>query len=197
MPIGAYPGTFDPPTVAHLAIAEAALVQGGLDQVHLVVSRQPLGKNPTVPRFEHRIEVLEAVAARFEWLQVRVTSARLVVDVARGYDAVIMGTDKWLQVADPSWYSGSVEERDRVVEALPRLLLAERPDGRPDVPLPPDSLILGLPLAHRGVSSTGVRSGATEWMLPEAAAFDALTGAWTNPDAYLARRDSHSPGAAD
>ncbi len=42
--IGVYPGSFDPPTVAHLAIAEAARDQAGLDRVVLAVSRAALGK---------------------------------------------------------------------------------------------------------------------------------------------------------
>jgi len=39
--------------------------------------------------------------------------------------------------------------------------------------------------AHLQVSSSGVRGGRHEWMLPEAAAFDARTGAWSQPQRYL------------
>lgn len=133
--IGAYPGTFDPPTVAHLAIAEAALNHGGLRAVHLVVSRAPLGKSPSVPSFEDRLAVLEEVAASRSWLEVKVTDRRLIADVASGYDAVIMGMDKWLQVLDPAWYGGSNERRDAAVESLPEILLAVR-DGAVDRPGP-------------------------------------------------------------
>ena len=203
--VGAYPGTFDPPTVAHLAVAEAALTQGGLDEVHLVLSRSPLGKAPTVPSFDDRVEVLEAVAATRPWLGVRVTDHRLVVDLATGYDAVIMGLDKWLQVLDPLWYGGSTEARDRAVAGLPPVLLAPRtgPDraaaGRPGEPGAgsPGGYSVAGPGAglhrlhrlemhpdHGPVSSTLVRAGRVEWMLPEAAAFDARTGAWTDPERY-------------
>ncbi len=219
--VGAYPGTFDPPTVAHLAVAEAALTQGGLDEVHLVLSRSPLGKAPTVPSFDDRVEVLEAVAATRPWLGVRVTDHRLVVDLATGYDAVIMGLDKWLQVLDPLWYGGSTEARDRAVAGLPPVLLAPRTGpgraaaGRPGEPGAarpgePGAARPGEPGAgspggysvagagaglhrlhrlemhpdHGPVSSTLVRAGRVEWMLPEAAAFDARTGAWTDPERY-------------
>ena len=41
---GVYPGSFDPPTIAHVAIAEAALLQAGLDRLDFAISRIALGK---------------------------------------------------------------------------------------------------------------------------------------------------------
>jgi hypothetical protein len=188
MRTGAFPGTFDPPTVAHLAVAEAALDQAGLDAVHLVVSRAPLGKEPTVPTFEDRVAVLEEVAVTRSWLTVVVTEGRLMAEVAAGYDAVILGMDKWLQVVDPAWYGGSVEVRDAAVAALPPVLLAARDGAAYAGPLPSDARLLDVPLAHGPVSSTLVRAGRVEWMLEEAARFDRRTGAWSDPDRYLAGR---------
>ena len=57
---GAYPGTFDPPTVAHLAIAEAARSQCGLAEIDLIVNASPLGKSGIRP-LETRVAMLEAV----------------------------------------------------------------------------------------------------------------------------------------
>jgi hypothetical protein len=186
--VGAYPGTFDPPTLAHLAIAEAALHQGGLDRVEMVVSRHPLGKVPAVPSFEDRLAVLAELAAARPWLTVQVTYRRLIADVAAGYQAVVMGADKWLQVIDPAWYGGSATARDRAVACLPPVLLAPRP-GAPLPPrLPPGVSVLDLDPSCGPVSSTGARSGRTEWMAPEAARFDARTGAWSDPARYGRRR---------
>ena len=202
--VGAYPGTFDPPTVAHLAVAEAAWRQAGLHRVHLVVSRAPLGKAPAVPSFEDRVAVLEEIAAGREWLEVRVSDRRLIAEVAAGYDAVVMGLDKWLQVIDPVWYGGSEAERDRAVAALPPVLLADRHhSGGPPDPAgtfrPPAGItVLDVAEHHRRVSSTSVRAGRREWMAEEAARFDAATGAWSEPDRYLrrARPDAvDQPGA--
>lgn len=195
MRIGAYPGTFDPPTVAHLAVAEAALQQGGLDVVHLILSRRPLGKAPSVPTFEDRLAVLEAVAANWPGLEVRVTEHRLIADVAAGYDAVIMGMDKWAQVADEAWYP-SAAARDEAVARLPEVLLAAR-DG---VAAPPARsggrtvTMLAVPADHGPVSSTLVRAGRVEWMVEEAARFDAATGAWSDPARYLSRRAGGAAG---
>ena len=57
--IGAYPGSFNPPTTAHLAVAEAALTRGGLDRVDLVLSRRPLGKeHVAAPTLADRLDLL-------------------------------------------------------------------------------------------------------------------------------------------
>lgn len=186
--IGAYPGTFDPPTVAHLAVAEAALEQGRLDRLDLVVSRAPLGKAPAVPSFDDRVAVLAEVAASRPWLDVRVTSRRLIAEVAAGYDAVVMGLDKWHQVMDPTWYGGSERARDEAVASLPEVLLALRHGTAPPSSLPATVRVLEVPEDHLPVSSTSARAGRPEWMLPEAARFDSRTGAWSDPDRYCRDR---------
>jgi nicotinic acid mononucleotide adenylyltransferase len=185
--VGAYPGTFDPPTVAHLAIAEAALVQGRLDRVDLVVSAVPLGKDPVVPTLDDRIDVLERIASTRPWLGVRVTPLRLIADIAQGYQAVVVGADKWLQVTDLAWYE-SEDHRDRAVAGLPDVLLVPRPPsgdvrsaGLPQA----GSIVLAIDERYAHVSSSEVRRGRREWMADEAFAFDVDTGAWSEPERYL------------
>jgi Cytidylyltransferase-like len=180
---GCYPGSFNPPTVAHLAIARRAREQAALDEVDWVVSRVALGKEDVeVPTFADRVAVLEAVAQTHPWLGVRVTDDRLLVDIARGYDVLIVGADKWAQVRDPAWY-GSVAARDAAVVALPRVLVVPRPGY--DIG---DAELLELDDDQGHVSSSAAREGQVDLMLPEAAAFDALTGAWSDPGRYRAAR---------
>ena len=189
MRVGVYPGSFDPITVAHLAIAEAACAHAALERVVLVVSRDALGKGEArVPSLADRLAVLEAVAATRPWLAVAVTEQRLFADIAAGYDTVIMGADKWLQVIDPAWYGGDVAERDAVVARLPRTLVAPRLGADIDVALPDHVEQLTGAEVHAHVSATAARGGALDLMLPEAQAFDAATGAWTDPDRYRALR---------
>ncbi len=168
--IGCYPGTFNPPTVAHLAVAEAAVAAAGLVRLDLVVSRVALGKEHlSVTTLAERIEVLEAVADTRPWLGVTVTDARLVTDIARAYDAVVMGADKWRQINDSAWYHDEAA-RDTAVAALPLVLVAPRGRDRPD-----GVRLLEIDEAHRHVSATAVREGephAVGWLLPEAAALD-------------------------
>ncbi|WP_420637676.1 hypothetical protein [Candidatus Poriferisocius sp.] len=180
--IGVYPGSFNPPTIGHLAIALAARDQRGLDRVDLVVSRRALGKQVTErPSFEERVAVLEASVADVDGLGVVVTHHQLLVDIAEGYDVVVMGADKWAQVLDPAFYGNSVRARDRAVAALRRRELAIAPRSPFEVPAGAE-LIVAAELD--GVSSTGVRRGRREWMTPAARAFDDATGAWSDPGGY-------------
>jgi cytidyltransferase-like protein len=160
---GAYPGTFDPPTVAHLAIAEAARSQCGLDRVDMIVNRAPLGKQHMRP-LETRIAMLDAIGATRPWLCVAVTDRVHLADIAEGYDALILGADKWAQVVDPAFYD-SAAERDTAVARLPALAIAPRHGMR----IPDDCVVLDVDLSH--VSSTAARSGHNELILPEVLPF--------------------------
>lgn len=178
--LGVYPGSFNPPTIGHLAIAEAARDQRGLDRVDLTVSRVALGKELGVgPTFGDRIAVLEASVANIDGLEVVVTDHQLLADIAQGYDVVVMGADKWAQVLDPAFYGQSEEARDLAVEALLMLDLAIAP--RPPFSIPAGAA-LNIDPEIIAVSSTGARQGRLEWMTASARAFDDATGAWSNPD---------------
>jgi phosphopantetheine adenylyltransferase len=125
--VGAFPGTFNPPTVAHLAIAEAAYAQHDLDRVDLIVSRQPIDKeHVAVPTLDDRLTVLEDVARRRPWLAVVVSEHRLLVDLAAGYDVLIVGADKFRQLHDVRYYADEAA-RDEALRRLPPLAVAPRP----------------------------------------------------------------------
>lgn len=179
---GVYPGSFNPPTIGHLAIAQAAAQQRGLDRVDLAVSRVALGKEPAVvPSFEDRIAVLEESVADIDGVEVVVTDQQLLVDIAQGYHVVVMGADKWAQVQDPAFYGNSVEARDRAVESLLELELAVAP--RPPFAVPSGAELAIAPEMVE-VSSSGARHGRLEWMTAAARAFDDATGAWSDPGLY-------------
>jgi hypothetical protein len=179
--VAAYPGSFDPPTSAHVTLAEAAVHQGGIAKVDFVLSRQALGKEGrSGPTAEQRMRVLRAVASSRPWLGVVVVDARLVADIAAGYDAVVMGADKWEQVLDPVWYGGSAAARDDAVRRLPRLLVAPRAGRHPasiaaEAGLTVAVTALDVPAHLADVSSTRARSGDHHLMLPEAVS----SGLWT------------------
>lgn len=131
--VGCFPGTFDPLTVAHVAVADAARRAADLDRVDLVLSEVTLGKEHLGDGDAHRrAEAARAVVADRAWLAVVVSPHRLVVDLAQGYDAVVMGADKWRQVTDPAWYDDDPAARDAAVDRLPRVLVAPRADDRPE-----------------------------------------------------------------
>ncbi len=158
MATGCYPGSFNPPTLAHLAIAEAAAEACALDRVDLVVSRVALDKEHVVrPDLDDRIAVLDAIAANHAGLAVAVTDQQLLVDVARGYDVLVLGADKWAQVCDPQYYGGSSTVRDAALGLLPRLAVAPRAGHATSRPA--GAVVLDLPVGLLSVSSTRARAG--------------------------------------
>jgi nicotinic acid mononucleotide adenylyltransferase len=179
--LGVYPGSFNPLTTGHLAIADAARRVHGLSAVELTVSTLALAKEDVAhPRFEHRIEVLQAAVASVEWLDLRVTELQLLADIAEGYQVLIVGADKWLQIQDPVWYGDDPLARDAALATLPTVAIAPR-DG------------LQTPIEHTlevdqsltsGVSSTAARNGNLELMVPAARDFAERTGAWIDVGRY-------------
>lgn len=159
---GVYPGSFDPPTIAHAAVAEAAL-RLGLSRIDLTLSRNPLGKAMADDgAFRSRVERLDRMVAGRSRMRSAVRGARLVTDLAEGYDAVVVGADKWRQILEPRWYGGW-SERDRALARLPTVLIAPRGDDRLDdlgpVPDRLEIIVLDLDPELREVSSTAIRDG--------------------------------------
>jgi len=152
---GVYPGSFDPLTVAHLAIAEAAQRAADLDRIDLTLSRVALGKEDRAhSSVEARATAIRRAARTRPWLAVTITDAQLIAEIATGYDVVVMGADKWAQVRDPAWYGDDAHARDRALAALPRVLVAPRPGF--DVV---GAEVLDIDPEHAHVSSTRARSG--------------------------------------
>jgi hypothetical protein len=160
------------------------------------VSESALGKEDViVPSLSDRIEVLEAVASSRPWLGVRVTPFRLLADIAAGYDALVVGADKWAQLLDPSWYGGSEAAHHAGLARLPTVMVAAR--GATEISAPPPAFTaalirLDVDAAVQEMSSTAVRAGRREWMLPEASEWDRRHRGWSDPAAYAAGRQDRS-----
>lgn len=175
--IAVMPGTFNPPTFAHFAMAQCAVEQAGIVRVDWTVSKVSLGKETlALPTLQQRIEVLERVAAKHEWLSIDVTEHQLIVDVARPYDALIVGADKWAQVVDERWYADA-QARDVALTELPPVVLVAPRDGAADPADASSGRIRSLDLSahYQAMSSTRARTTDPHLMLPEAAA----SGYWS------------------
>lgn len=147
----------------------------------LSVSLSALAKEHVVhPRFDHRIEVLNRAVADNPWLSVITTDRQLLVDIAAGYDVLIIGADKWHQIQDPVWYGGDPVARDRAMDVLPTVAVAPR-EG---LATPPEVTLSVDQHLTDGVSSTAARDGALHLMVPAAREFARRTGAWIDPDRY-------------
>ena len=181
---GIYPGSFNPPTLGHMAIAEAAIATYNLTSLELAISARPLGKSAVRrPTLEHRRKVVELSVAHLDGARVTVSELRFIADLAEGYDVVVMGADKWQQVNDVAFYD-SPAERDASLARLPALAIAKR--GNAQIP-PGAELTLSGDYGH--ISSSAAREGAHHFMTPAAREFDRETGGWSDAreyDAYLA-----------
>ena len=165
-----YPGSFDPPTIAHVHLAETAIAQLGLDRVDFALSARTLGKDDSRLRpIDDRVAELTAISSGNARIGVTMTPHSLVADIAEGYEVIILGADKWHQVLDPVWYA-CIDARNEALQRLPLVALAARPpwtmpgeDASADPPVGVDVVILDTDPSHHPVSATDVRAGREEW----------------------------------
>ena len=165
-----YPGSFDPPTIAHVHLAETAIAQLGLDRVDFAISSQTLGKDDSrLAPIDDRVAELTAISSDNTRIGVITTRHSLVADIAEGYEVIILGADKWHQVLDPVWYADS-NARNEALQRLPLVALAARPpwtmpgeDPAADPPAGVDVVVLDTVPSHHPVSATDVRAGREEW----------------------------------
>jgi hypothetical protein len=165
-----YPGSFDPPTIAHVHLAETAIAQLGLDRVDFALSARTLGKDDSRLRpIDDRVAELTAISSGHARIGVTMTPHSLVADIAEGYEVIILGADKWHQVLDPVWYAG-IDARNEALQRLPLVALAARPpwtmpgeDASADPPVGVDVVILDTDPSHHPVSATDVRAGREDW----------------------------------
>lgn len=81
--IGLLPGAFNPPTVAHAAVARAARIQHGLDQVVFLLPEVFPHKGYEGASFEDRLEMLRSVAEGEGRSAVASSDQGLFIEIAR------------------------------------------------------------------------------------------------------------------
>lgn len=131
--VAVLPGSFNPPTGAHILLAERALREG-FDCVLLVLARTTVGKEAGGLIPEDRVLALR-LAARSSGLVPAVCSAGLYCDqaeaVARAFPgadvAFLVGSDKIVQIFEDRWYEDRDESLRRFFQAA-RLLVSPRAD---------------------------------------------------------------------
>lgn len=126
------PGSFNPPTLAHVALADRAL-SDGYDGVHFVYAVRTVGKRPNGLLPEDRL-LLARIAAP-ERVGVLVSSVGLLSEIAAVAAktlaptdlAIMIGGDKLEQLFEDRWY----EDPDAALEqlfGLARVIVAPRRD---------------------------------------------------------------------
>jgi len=170
---GVYPGSFNPPTVGHVAIVKAAIGFHDLDRIDLVVSEVALAK-PLIerPSLEERMQVITASFTDIPEVHVLRTSLQLIADIAQGYDVVVMGADKWTQINDVDFYDSEAHMQESLSK-LPKLAVAPRSGEKVH-----ESIRLEVPETIAEVSSSSARRTNFEWMTKAAQDFSMESGAW-------------------
>ena len=139
--IGLFGGTFDPPHIGHLILADEAYAQLGLDRLLWVLTANPPHKQEkSITPLEHRLEMVKlAIAAdhRFELSRIEIDrqppqyALDTVSTLARqnpGMDLTyLMGGDSLSEL--PTWHKPT-----RLVAALHSIGVMRRPGDRVDLP---------------------------------------------------------------
>ena len=175
------PGSYNPPTVAHLELAGIGLERGA-DAVLFCLATRTIDKEVVSgAALEDRLLLLELTAARAPRFGVLLLNRGLYVDqaaaVRSAFPAVrdvvfLVGYDKIVQIFDPRYY----DDRDAALECLFRLarfLVAPRADAGPEEldallsrpenrPFASAVRSLDFPPSLRDVASSTVRARISE-----------------------------------
>lgn len=187
--VGLLPAGFNPPTVAHVAIADTAQRRFTLDQVVFVLTETMPHKRIERPRPEERLEWLAAIARERPDRAVTACDVGLVIDIVEAFRRdlgpaceifVLAGKDAAERFA--SWDYGDGMPYSEQLRHF-RLLVASR-DGDYRVPAQHAGRILpfGIDARYSEASSSAVReavrSGAGWHHIVPAAIRDAVATAY-------------------
>ena len=133
--VGILPGSFNPPTIAHIELARRAKELFGLDTILFTLSRVTVDKETIEGLIlEDRLLLLSLIARDLGWARVSVVNRGLYYEETRAFRALlgnserisfIVGLDKLFQIFDARYY----QDRESALTALlteAQLLVAMR-----------------------------------------------------------------------
>ena len=165
MKIGVLGGTFDPPHLGHLALAEAAMAQLGLDEIVFVpANRNPVKTIKTKTSAKHRVAMVELLIKEHPEL------AYSDMEITRGGPSYTVDTLTELQMVRPAeyWFIMGADALRGISEwkspnrliRLCRIAAAVRP------PLTVQDVLVRLPEEYKSsidpIQMTGVELSSTE-----------------------------------
>jgi len=178
--LGVFPGTFNPPTRAHLALAQAALAQ--VDEVLFVLPRAFPHKSYQGVAFADRVRLLDAVAAGHPRFSIAGSDGGLFLEISAEARAAygdgvrrtfLCGRDAAERVL--GWDYGRPGAVSAMLDDFDLLVASRRGDYRPPEDFRHRVRALAIPAGLDEVSATEVRdrlAGGRPWehLVPEAAA---------------------------
>ena len=165
--IGLMGGSFDPVHVAHVALAETALVHLQLDEVRWIPVGQAWQKQRTLVAGAHRIAMVQAATAgepRFtvDPIEVQRPGPSYTLDTVRALQQAQGADAEWFLIMGQDQYANLTTWRDWP-ELLARVTVAvacrghDQPRPSPELAAHPHRVIT-LPLPAQHVSSTEIRT---------------------------------------
>lgn len=180
MKIGILGGTFDPPHLGHLAIAEGARDRLGLDEVVFIpAARNPMKDRRSFAGHKHRLAMVRLMAEGHPGLSVS------DIEITRGGTSYMVDTLEELQLVQPAEYwlilgsdtlSGFSEWRqpERICRMARVAAVIRPPMEKVTFPLPDylEAVLDWVELQVPNISSTRLRSmlqqreDVSKWMAP-------------------------------
>ena len=173
--VGLLGGSFDPPHVGHLVVAECALVELGLDEVRLIVAGEPWMKPAVSPAADRlaltRAAVHDSVDLVVDDREVRRGGTTYTADTLAELHAEEPDSDFFFVLGEDAAASLPDWERAEEAFALATFVIVTRPGS----PAPDESSLPGrvvhLEIPQLRVSSTELRERfadgrATRWLVP-------------------------------
>lgn len=165
--IGIFGGTFNPPHIAHIALAQAFYEQAGLDEVWLMVSPQnPFKVNDILLDDTIRLEMLKAATMDTPWLKASDyefalpkpsytyhTLTHLSTDYPDATFSLLIGGDNW--AAFDHWF-----KHEEILVRYPIYVYPRQDSMIDEASLPPSVHLLQAPQID--VSSTAIRQRVSE-----------------------------------
>ena len=160
--LGILPGSFNPPTLAHLALAEAALAE--VDEVLLVLPRVFPHKNYHGASFTQRADMLRAILEHRPRLAAAASDGGLFVEIAQECRAAygphvqlafVCGRDAAERMV--GWDYGDPQAIGRMLETFELLVACREGAYSPPPHLRPHIRPLALPSDLSAVSASDVR----------------------------------------
>jgi len=132
--LGIFPASFNPPTLAHLALIKEAMKQGKLDEILILLDIQAMDKEPVGAAFEDRLTMLKKVFGRNPKVSIGLSNQGLFLEKLKPLRALypapiewvfIVGFDTILRVMDKKYYQNRKKSLDELFEQS-RFLVASR-----------------------------------------------------------------------
>jgi nicotinamide-nucleotide adenylyltransferase len=134
--LGIFPASFNPPTLAHLALIKEAKKQGNLDEILILLDIQAMDKDPVGAALEDRLAMLRKAFGRDPKVSIGLSNRGLFLEKIKPlrtyYPApisfsFIVGFDTILRVMDKKYYPNRKRSLDELLSQS-RFLAANRGD---------------------------------------------------------------------